>query len=324
MSERASEGFVEWLFRRQALAAARAGASGPSKPDLLRRGALTRELADRTLDAIEPLPSGPAAFLALDLYRVAAYFHLAAAAPGSVAPDLRAAWDASAEELLRFATRGPEGRARIEAVLLGSNVAKDAALPEDEQQRRAEDARDFVHALARKLEGKDGVIERLVAQRALRVVFAIALLAVAVVTGFGLYFRLHRRHDLGAGRSYEVSSTFEDGDFDPIAHTIDRGTVSLLFHTKEEENPWFVLDLGAVHRVGTIEVKNRADCCLDRAVPLIVEVSTDHETFVEVARRTETFLTWNATFEPRDVRWVRLRVPRRTWFHLERVSVYGP
>lgn len=223
-----------------------------------------------------------------------------------------------------LAAAGSEGRARIAAHFFDSAVAEDAALPLDEQRRRAEDARAFVRALAQKIEGRDRTVARLMLQRYLRLSLVVAVLAGAASACMALHAKLVARHDFAADKPFATSSSFDDPDFNPVGHTVLHGTVPLLFHTNEEVDPWVELDLGASSRVDSVEVVNRADCCTDRAVPLIVEVSLDHEHYEEVARRTESFSAWQASFAARDVRWVKLHVPRRTWLHLERVSVYGP
>ena len=70
-----------------------------------------------------------------------------------------------------------------------------------------------------------------------------------------------------------------------------------------------------------MRVKNRGDCCGERAVPLVVEVSDDRKRFREVARRGEDFQFWSAEFEPVTARYVRLRSPVSTTLHLRQVSV---
>jgi hypothetical protein len=71
-----------------------------------------------------------------------------------------------------------------------------------------------------------------------------------------------------------------------------------------------------------VRVNNRFENS-DRAVPLIVETSVDHNTWTEVARRNDDFDSWKATFPAARVRWVRLRVPRRTYLHLRGVRILG-
>jgi hypothetical protein len=95
----------------------------------------------------------------------------------------------------------------------------------------------------------------------------------------------------------------------------------MFFHTKEEESPWIEIDLGSIQPIARIEVANRDDCCLDRAVPLVAEVGTDRLHWREVARRPDSFRTWDATFKPVPARYVRMRVDRYSVLHLARVSV---
>jgi hypothetical protein len=320
---RAGGGLVEWLLLRRALAEARARLpeGGAEGRELLRRGTLALELADRTLDASPPLEAGEAPFLALELYRIASYFHLAASARGERPGDLRAAWDASPEELRLLAAGGAERLRAIAAIVLEGRLGDDAALPVGEQRRRAEEVRRFDHALARSLEDPDAAVSRIFVQRALRI--ALVLLAT-IALGVGavlLRARLVVPVDLAEGRPVRTSSVWSD--FDPIAHTVLRGTVGVEFHTNEEDDPWAEIDLGAVQRIGSAAIKNRADCCIDRAIPLVMEVSTDQQKFTEVARRTDAFVTWQPEFSPVNARWIKLHVPRRTWLHLERVSIYA-
>ena len=57
-------------------------------------------------------------------------------------------------------------------------------------------------------------------------------------------------------------------------------------------------------------------------VPLIVELSNDRSTWQAVAQRESPFAIWEPSFAPSKARYVRLRVPRVTFLHLEQVKVY--
>ena len=46
----------------------------------------------------------------------------------------------------------------------------------------------------------------------------------------------------------------------------------LFFHTTSSDHPWLEIDLGAEHLIRSVLVKNRADCCQKRALPLNVEI----------------------------------------------------
>jgi hypothetical protein len=94
-----------------------------------------------------------------------------------------------------------------------------------------------------------------------------------------------------------------------------------LFHTDPQDNPWIEFDLGKPTGVHRIDVENRDDCCQDRAIPLVVELSNDRTSWKEVARRDKDFSTWVARFPATRARYVRLRVPRSTTFHLHAVAI---
>jgi hypothetical protein len=95
-----------------------------------------------------------------------------------------------------------------------------------------------------------------------------------------------------------------------------------MFHTAWDANPWVELDLGQPKVVSTIVVRNRTDCCLDRADPLIVEASTDGREWRQIARHDGLFTTWKPAFAPVTARTLRFRVPRTSALHFEQVNVY--
>jgi hypothetical protein len=125
--------------------------------------------------------------------------------------------------------------------------------------------------------------------------------------------------DLAAGRAWTASSTAMTCE--PARHNCGGKEVGVFFHTRLEQQPWLRIDLGGEHQVSSVELQNRQDCCQERALPLVVELSVDGLSWQQVARRTESFETWRAEFPPRRARFVRLRVTRRSVLHLERVSV---
>jgi hypothetical protein len=95
----------------------------------------------------------------------------------------------------------------------------------------------------------------------------------------------------------------------------------MLFHTEAESSPWVELDLGAPKTIRRVEVTNRTDCCTDRAIPLVIEASTDRTQWTLLGRRDTDFATWTASFPPRVARYVKLSVPRHTSFHLQDVVI---
>ena len=147
-----------------------------------------------------------------------------------------------------------------------------------------------------------------------------ALLGLAVVVGFAGW-RLSRARDLAAGKPWTTSSV--GLVCDPAHKQCGGARTSILFHTLEDAEPWFEIDLGAVHELTRVEVQNRTDCCQERAVPLIIEVSLDHQHYRTVAHKFTSFEHWSQGFPATPGRYVRLRVTRRSVLHLDQVQVYG-
>ena len=74
---------------------------------------------------------------------------------------------------------------------------------------------------------------------------------------------------------------------------------------------------GRAKPVQRINVANRSKCWEDRAVALIVEVSSNRETWTQVARRDEEFRRWTAKFRRRATRYVRLKAIKPSNLHLK-------
>jgi hypothetical protein len=132
-----------------------------------------------------------------------------------------------------------------------------------------------------------------------------------LLSAIGLSLRLFVPTDLADGRPWRASSALA------AAYS-----AKMLFHTNEEMSPWFEIDLGDAKPVRSLYVKNRADCCQERAIPLAAEVSSDRSNWQQVARTDSPFLLWEPHFRAVDARFVRLRVLRLTSFHLEQVKVF--
>jgi len=123
--------------------------------------------------------------------------------------------------------------------------------------------------------------------------------------------------NLAEGRPFRLSSTFSGW----AACVANNGCMGLMFHTETESSPWIEFDLGAPRKVSRIEVINRGDCCADRAVPLIAQVSGDRTNWTQVARHDAPFGSWKTSFPAKVARYVRLIVPRRTVLHLQGVAI---
>lgn len=108
----------------------------------------------------------------------------------------------------------------------------------------------------------------------------------------------------------------------PLTGTLDhRGQHDLLLHTAEEANPWVVVDMLETRPVTRIVVKNRLDCCQERGLPMVVELGAGSGNYVEVARRTTPFDTWEIGLVPARARYLRLRVEQKTFLHLHAIEI---
>ena len=144
----------------------------------------------------------------------------------------------------------------------------------------------------------------------------------AVATCLWLGFTVHRewsddRNDLLRGRPWRASSLFEQGCESPAQSCEEQS--HFFFHTREEENPWVEFDLGQAKRFSEVRVVNRTDCCRERAVPLVIEVSDDDVQWRIIDVRKDKFVTWNTRFPTTQARWLRLRIAGNAMFHLRSV-----
>ncbi len=317
-------GLIEWFVRGRSIAALVAAKKNvpQGKQVLLAAAEAARELADRTLDPADPLSEGPAPWLAIELYRVAARFCLAALVFPTPAPDLRAGWTAAKDANLLPPPIGAGGGERLEALLFGDS-GSDVSLAPPDQEANARELAAFVHALAGRLWEIDDQLGQLYFQRTLRLGLVGVLLFAAALAALILVPRATHPVDLAAGKPGRASSVWTAG-YDPATHVVVGSDAPLLFHTEEQESPFYEIDLGAPQPVAAVEAVNREDCCQDRALPLVIALSTDGQTYVEVGRKDRPFDTWRATFAPFPARYVKLSVPRKTVFHLKSVAVYGP
>jgi hypothetical protein len=309
----------EWFLRLDSLRAARESLTAiPAE----RRAALglaraALELGDKTLEPVEPLRAGHNVALSLSLYREAAFWALRGnGAPGKT---LAEALNRGPQELISFAAGGPTRLAALREALVQRSFVDSGALHPDELRRDAGEARAFGHALVEQARGAERRIEALRLSRLLRCVAAVALvcgLVVAISVGVA---RARLGPDLAAGKPFQTSSSYKG--FTPGSHLVDGTETKLMFHTNEEKAPWVEYDLLVPTTVRSVDIQNRADCCHERAVPLVVEVSLDHNKWTEVARREETFRNLSLKFPPQQARYVRVHGVRRTWLHFQGMQV---
>ncbi len=143
---------------------------------------------------------------------------------------------------------------------------------------------------------------------------------VLCVTGYTLTQRALEPVDLAEGKPWSTSSAW--ASCTPQAGRCGPLTSRILFHTKDDDSPWFRVDLGAATTLSGATIINRSDDAPERAMPLLIEVGDDGVTFREVARRESQFSIWRASFPSVTARYVRVRIPRKTWLHLEAVKLH--
>jgi hypothetical protein len=150
------------------------------------------------------------------------------------------------------------------------------------------------------------------------VLLAVALLLLAVQS---LLDWNDERRDLARKATWTTSSNYPSGGCSSPEQVCVQG-VNYFFHTGMEQNPSIVFDLGGRKGISRVVVGNRLDCCPERAVPLVVSVSDDQKTWREVARKTESFTTWQAKFPRVRARYVKLHVAGGAMIlHLSRVRI---
>jgi hypothetical protein len=157
-----------------------------------------------------------------------------------------------------------------------------------------------------------------------RGVFRAALLlvvALALIIGAGVGIRtLMSRPDLAKGKPFATSSTHPE--FVRPSPGDRNKAPALLFWTAEQPEPWFEIDLGRPTQVSALQIRNRRDCCVERAIPLLVELSDNRTTWKTVGRQDKEFAVWEPRFDLQPARYVRLRVGRQSMLHLESVKVF--
>jgi hypothetical protein len=294
-------------------------ASAPSvEPEAARRALIAFELAEQAFDPVDPPRGGSPLSLSVSLNREAAYWGLSAGNPGPHTLSLAELFDRAAPELAR-ALPTPEAVATVRKALVERSFKDTALLPPEVLAVDAAAARELVRALLRRLLGPRRDLSRLYRQRAVRCgAFSLLILGLlsALVLGTSGF---RRAPNLAAGKPWRASSS--SARCHPEKHSCAGVHTDMFFQTNDEREPWVELDLGASSDFNAIRVTNRSDCCPDRAVPLLVEVSNDREKWREVVRREDSFSVWQTKFVLQRARYLRLRVARRTIFHLDKIEV---
>jgi hypothetical protein len=299
-------------------ARAELAASSSADPELSRHSRLALEIGDGVLDPVMLPRHGSGAAQAAELFRQALHWALAAAAPSQESgTEYRSA-------LLEDALKGSkqlEGAAQLAAIqrllYLGEPFVFFAGLAADEQRKAALLLRESALRVLGHEEAPLRAVRRLQALRWARLSL-IPLLALCL--GLLALWLKPEAPDLAQGKPWRTSSVY--AKCQPERGLCAGIQTRILFHTREDASPWFEYDLGAPTRFSSLTIENRRDGNGERALPLIVEVGDDGRTYRELARRTTRFDVWEPDVGAQQARYVRLRVPRRTYLHLEQVEIH--
>ena len=107
----------------------------------------------------------------------------------------------------------------------------------------------------------------------------------------------------------------------PLHGTLDPPLGAYFFFTATEREPWIEIDLQRQTTIRSAVVRNRDDCCKERAVPLVLEISVDRKHWNALAEQRTPFAVWRPRFASTPARWVRLRVQAESSLHLHSVIV---
>jgi hypothetical protein len=102
------------------------------------------------------------------------------------------------------------------------------------------------------------------------------------------------------------------------------------FHTENEENPWWQVDLQQVNTLDRMVLYNRCDRgCEGRTARLIVLLSGDGKSFKQAYQHNGTAFLGQPDNKPlvvkltgQQARYVRLQLPGKSYFHLDEVEIY--
>lgn len=104
------------------------------------------------------------------------------------------------------------------------------------------------------------------------------------------------------------------------------------FHTDNEPNPFWTIDLGEPVSIAKIRLYNRCDSFGERNRSLIALVSEDGEVFTPIWQNDGTMFYGATDAQPLEVdlsakpvqaRFLRLTLPETSYFHLDEVEVYA-
>jgi hypothetical protein len=300
---------------------------------LVGRAQLAQFLAQSAARPNEPLPYSGADAVACELSREAIHWALlalreakhaegpdASAAPAPDSRTLAALWSEADRESLERAAGAPGEAERLHTELLGKSFADFAELDPGQQAAAAKRLHAFADRLLEPLARPQHAQERTWVARVQLVFVVLGVLVMLVLLGKPLKERFDLTHDLAPTASWKASSLYRECWCDSPAQSCEN-CPNFFFHTENEDRPNIVFDLHSVRALSAVVVENRRDCCGERGLPLLIQVSADEKNWKTVATRKEEFTTWRANFPTEHARWVKLLVPNHNMLHLASVRL---
>jgi hypothetical protein len=312
-------GVWEWIWRGSAVRSARERArSSALRRERLRRAQLAAQYGDRALEPSDPPRNGAPAPLAISLYREAAHWALLAHSDDQALPGLR---EALAGARVTGSDLNEQDIAAARSALADKTFIETADDRPEVQQRDAELCQRYVYGLIGEEAAAGDRVSALLTQRYVRAGFLLIVLLCALFAAKSGIERAIRGPDLALGKRWTAST--KAFDCHPDRNECGGAQTAIFFHTNEENQPWLEYDLGTPQQIARVRIVNRDDCCIDRAVPLAVEVSDDRAKWRTVAQQKEAFRSADISFDPVKARFVRLRVTRRAALHLTSVTIHA-
>jgi hypothetical protein len=254
----------------------------------------------------DPLRHEKRGLLATEMYRVALHAALVAGDPRLEDKSAAEVWDARRKDLEKLGVDAEVLMACGDQFVVPGSLVSTAHAPDlvDPTAMRAA-ARAALTAAEEPFRRRRARVRRRAG------VAALAVVALALV-GYAIHARVTSKPDLLRHAASKTSSVYSVFDPEDMAFCTDA----------DAGGPWIEFDFGKPTRFSSMTIENRRDCCADRAVPLVVEARSDGSEFRELTRRAQVFKVWNPTFPTVTARFVRLRVPRKTFLHLKTVMAH--
>lgn len=122
-------------------------------------------------------------------------------------------------------------------------------------------------------------------------------------------------------------SKFSKSSMDAVRAVQGYKTGRYSFHTDQQKNPWWKIDLGKKVKFDEVLIYNRLDSKSERATELTVQISDDGQDWTMLERPRGPFggvdgEPLRITKPGTEARWMILRIPGTSSLHLDAVEIY--